>query len=276
MTTLLNKTAVVTGAGSGIGRALAIELAKQGCQLAISDINVSGLQATKQGILDIAPKAVVHIYELDVANRASMLDYATLVHAELGDIHLVINNAGVALSSGLDDTKREDFEWLMNINFWGVVNGTEAFLPFLKQAQGGGHVVNISSVFGMIAIPRQSSYNAAKFAVRGYTEALRQEMCLNHNNIEVSCVHPGGIATEIVQNARISDGEDRAELSQSFDKLAHTTPEKAAKIIVAGIKKNKPRIMVGWDAHVIHVLVRLLGIRYISLTQWLAKRLNYQ
>jgi short-subunit dehydrogenase len=275
MKTLLNKTAVVTGAGSGIGRALSIELAKHGCKLAISDINVAGLQATKQNILKSNADAIVHIYELDVSNREAMLDYASMIHDELGDINLVINNAGVALSSGLDETKREDFEWLMNINFWGVVNGTEAFLPFLKQAQEA-HVVNISSVFGMIAIPRQSSYNAAKFAVRGYTEALRQEMCLNHKKIEVSCVHPGGIATDIVRNARIGEDEDRAELSQSFDKLAHTTPEKAAKIIVAGIKKNKPRIMVGWDAHLIHVLVRLLGIRYISLTQWLAKRLNYQ
>lgn len=275
MKTLLNKTAVVTGAGSGIGRALSIELAKHGCKLAISDINVAGLQATKQNILESNADAIVHIYELDVSNREAMLDYASMIHDELGDINLVINNAGVALSSGLDETKREDFEWLMNINFWGVVNGTEAFLPFLKQAQEA-HVVNISSVFGMIAIPRQSSYNAAKFAVRGYTEALRQEMCLNHKKIEVSCVHPGGIATDIVRNARIGEDEDRAELSQSFDKLAHTTSEKAAKIIVAGIKKNKPRIMVGWDAHLIHVLVRLLGIRYISLTQWLAKRLNYQ
>jgi short-subunit dehydrogenase len=275
MKILIDKVAVITGAGSGIGRALALELAKQNCKLAISDINVSGLQETKKSILELNSDAVIHIYELDVSNRQAVLDYAALVQAEFGQVNLIINNAGVALSSSLDETKREDFEWLMNINFWGVVNGTEAFLPYLKQADTA-HIVNISSVFGMIAIPRQGCYNAAKFAVRGYTEALHQEMCLNYKQVEVSCVHPGGIATEIARNARISEGEDHLELSQTFDKLAHTTPEQAAKIIVKGIKKNKPRIMVGWDAHLIHILVRLLGIRYISLTQWLVKRLNYK
>lgn len=269
------KVAVVTGAGSGIGRALAIELAHQGCVLALSDINDASLQATKQNLLDEVSNACVHLQVLDVSDRQAMLNYAATVQEELGGINLLINNAGVALSSAAGDTKREDFEWLMNINFWGVINGCEAFLPFLKQA-ADAHIVNISSVFGMIAIPRQSSYNAAKFAVRGYTEALRQEMGMNHNHISVSCVHPGGITTDIARNARVSDDEDVSELAASFDKLAQTTPQKAAKIIVAGIKKNKSRIMVGWDAHVIHILYRLLGIHYINVTQWLAKRLNYQ
>jgi len=275
MKLMKNKVAVITGAGSGIGRALAIELAQHGCKLAISDISVFGLRETKRIVLERNADAVVHLHELDVSNKQASLDYAALIQAEFGQVNLLINNAGVALSSGLDDTKREDFEWLMNINFWGVVNGTEAFLPYLKQTDTA-HIVNISSVFGMIAIPRQGCYNAAKFAVRGYTEALRQEMCLNHKNIEVSCVHPGGISTEIARNARISEGEDHQELSQNFDKLARTTPEQAAKIIVKGIKKNKSRIMVGLDAHLIHIMVRLLGIRYITLTQWLAKRLNYK
>ena len=275
MKSFSEKIAVVTGAGSGIGRALAIELAHQGCVLALSDINDASLQVTKQSILDEISNARVHLQVLDVSDRQAMLDYAAVVQAEFGGINVVINNAGVALSSAAGDTKREDFEWLMNINFWGVINGCEAFLPFLKQA-ADAHIVNISSVFGMIAIPRQSSYNAAKFAVRGYTEALRQEMGMKHKHIFVSCVHPGGIITDIARNARVSDDEDVTELAASFDKLAQTTPQKAAKIIVAGIKKNKPRIMVGWDAHVIHILYRLLGIHYISLTQWLAKRLNYQ
>jgi len=266
---------MVTGAGSGIGRALSMELACHGCRLALSDINQSGLEATKAKILEQYPNAHVHTAILDVADQKAVNDYAALVQDHYGQINLVINNAGVALSSGLDEVKREDFTWLMNINFWGVVNGTEAFLPYLKQAKDA-HIVNISSVFGMVAVPRQSSYNAAKFAVRGYTEALRQEMNLKQNSIEVSCVHPGGIATDIARNARVSESEDKAELAASFDKLAHTTPEKAAKVIVSGIRKNKARIMVGWDAHLIHFLYRLLGIRYTNITQWLAKRLDYQ
>ncbi len=275
MKQLKNSVAVVTGAGSGIGQALALALAKEGCHLALSDINTAGLEATCQRIAEQGSEVKIHTQSLDVADRQAVLDYAAQVHAELGEINIVINNAGVALSSGVDEVKREDFEWLMNINFWGVVNGSEAFLPYLKQAKHS-HLINISSVFGMIAVPRQSSYNAAKFAVRGYTEALRQEMRLKYPNVEVSCVHPGGIATEIARNARVSEGENKEELAASFDKLAHTTPQKAASIIVAGIKKNKPRIMVGWDAHVIHFLYRLLGIRYQGLTQLLAKQMDYQ
>lgn len=275
MKSLNNKVAVVTGAGSGIGRAIAIELSQHGCVLALSDINEIALQETKQLILDAKSNTTTHLQTLDVANKQAVFEYARNVNADLGCVDLIINNAGVALSSGVDETKREDFEWLMNINFWGVINGCEAFLPYLKQSQDA-HIVNISSVFGMIAIPRQSCYNAAKFAVRGYTEALRQEMGMKYPHISVSCVHPGGIATAIARNARVSEGEDISELTASFDKLAQTTPQKAAKIIVAGIKKNKSRVMVGWDAHVIHALYRLLGIHYIGLTQWLAKRLNYQ
>ncbi|NVK38314.1 MAG: SDR family oxidoreductase [Gammaproteobacteria bacterium] len=275
MTQLKGQVAVVTGAGSGIGQALAQALANEGCRLAISDINETGLEVTLQRILEANPNAKVVTQKLDVADRESVLQYAKALHDELGEINMVINNAGVALSSGVDEVKREDFEWLVNINFWGVVNGCEAFLPYLKQAKSS-HLINISSVFGMIAVPRQSSYNAAKFAVRGYTEALRQEMRLNFPHVEVSCVHPGGIATEIARNARVSENENKEELAASFDKLAHTTPQKAASIIVAGIKKNKPRIMVGWDAHVIHFLYRLLGIRYQGLTQLLAKKMDYQ
>jgi NADP-dependent 3-hydroxy acid dehydrogenase YdfG len=275
MKSLFKKVAVVTGSGSGIGRALAIELADHDCLLALSDINVAGLEETKQQILAQKPNALVHIQILDVSNRQAMVDYAANIYSEFGAINIVINNAGVALSSAVGETKREDFEWLMNINFWGVINGCEAFLPYLKQASDA-HIVNISSVFGMISIPKQSSYNAAKFAVRGYTEALKQEMGMNHKHIAVSCVHPGGISTDIARNARVGDDEDVIELAASFDKLAQTTPRKAANIIVAGMKKNKSRIMVGWDAHAIHVLYRLLGIHYIRLTQWLAKRLNYE
>ncbi len=159
----------------------------------------------------------------------------------------------------------------MNINFWGVVNGTEAFLPFLKKSDDG-HIVNISSVFGMISVPTQGAYNAAKFAVRGYTEALMQDLTLSESSVNVSCVHPGGIATNIAKVARVSEGDDREKMAADFDKLAHTTPEKAAQIILKGVLKNKPRIMVGLDAHFIHIISRLLGIRYRFMTQWLAKK----
>ncbi len=154
----------------------------------------------------------------------------------------------------------------MNINFWGVVNGTEAFLPYLK-ASGEGHVINISSVFGMISLPTQGSYNASKFAVRGYTEALRQEMIADNFSVGVSCVHPGGILTDIAKNSRVSDGDDKAALAKDFDKIARTTPKQAAQTILSGVNKNKARIMIGVDAHIIHFLVRLLGSGYQVLTR---------
>lgn len=271
MENFVNKVAVVTGAGSGIGQALSIELAKLGCQLALSDINAEGLAATVDQIHAITREANVHTQVLDVSKQDDVTSYAQAVFAEFGAVDLLFNNAGVALSAMLDDVSRDDFNWLMNINFWGVVNGCEAFLPLMKQS-ANAHIINISSVFGMIAVPSQGTYNAAKFAVRGYTECLRQEMALTCPSVMVSTVHPGGISTQIARNARIPEGEDQEALAKQFDEVAHTTPEKAAQIILAGVKKNKARIMVGWDAHIIHFVYRLLGARYMKLTQWLAKR----
>lgn len=271
MKSFVDKVAVVTGAGSGIGQALAIELAKAGCKLAISDINEQGLKATVEKIQSICTGTHIHTYALDVSRQDDVLAYAQMVESEFGAVHLLFNNAGVALSALLDDVSREDFNWLMNINFWGVVNGCEAFLPLMKQA-GESHIINISSVFGMVSVPKQGTYNAAKFAVRGYSECLRQEMALTYPSVSVSTVHPGGIATEIARNARVSKEDNKEELAASFDKLAKTTPEQAAKTIVAGVKKNKARIMIGADAHLIHFLVRLLGAGYMKLTQKMAKR----
>lgn len=265
-----NKVAVVTGAGSGIGRAIALELATHGASLALSDVNMGGLEETRSLLQARHSDVAVNIYSLDVSDQQAVLDHAQQVNNDFSNIHFVFNNAGVALSSNLDDVKRKDFEWIMNINFWGVVNGTEAFLPYLKASGKTGdesHIVNISSVFGMISLPTQGCYNASKFAVRGYTEALRQEMIADGHNVGVNCIHPGGIATEIARNARVSEGDDKEALAKDFDKLARTTPKKAAQTILAGVNKNKARIMIGADAHVIHFLVRLLGAGYQVLTR---------
>lgn len=269
-----NKVAVITGAGSGIGRALALELAVKGCHLALSDVNEKGLDETKSMIEKESPSVNVHTYKLDVANRDVFFEHAKQVKVDFGHVNLIFNNAGVALSSKLEDVKREDFDWLMNINFWGVVNGTEAFMPFLKES-GDAHIINISSVFGMISLPTQGSYNASKFAVRGYTEALRQEMIADGYNVGVSCVHPGGIATEIARNARVSEGDDKELMASDFDKLARTTPQQAAQVILKGVSNNKARIMIGADAHIIHFLVRLLGAGYQGLTRRFMGSMNH-
>lgn len=274
MTKLYQQVVMVTGAASGIGQSLSLKLAKKGCKLALSDLSVEHLEQTVELIRDASPDTEIKTYDLDVADKSAFEQHAKQVQADFGGINLLFNNAGVALSSLASDNKREDFEWLMNINFWGVVNGVESVLPYMKQAKSA-HIINISSVFGMISISRQSSYNASKFAVRGYTEALAQEMALSHPSIQVSCVHPGGINTNIAKQARISEDEDREELVKSFSKLARTQPEKAADIIIKGVEKNKRRIMVGQDAHLIHFMVRLLGAGYQPLTQWFAKRFDY-
>jgi len=274
MKSFKNKVAAVTGAGSGIGQALAIELANKGCHLALSDVNEKGLLETKSKIDSGSSNVNVKTYKLDVANQSLFLEHAKQVNDDFGLINLVVNNAGVALSAKLDEVKREDFDWLMNINFWGVVNGTEAFLPYLKQS-GDGHIVNISSVFGMISLPTQGSYNASKFAVRGYTEALIQEMITDNHAVGVSCVHPGGIATDIARNSRVSDNADKESMTKDFDKLARTTPKQAAQTILKGVAKNKARIMIGADAHVIHFLVRLLGSGYQVLTRKFMGSMNH-
>ncbi|GAA3911411.1 SDR family NAD(P)-dependent oxidoreductase [Litoribacillus peritrichatus] len=269
MKDLSGKVAVITGAGSGIGRALAVKLAEQGCHLAISDLNEVGLEQTRK----MCETSVVDVrcYTLDVADKDAVYQHADQVEEDFGQVNLIFNNAGVALSVKLLEVDMKDFEWLMNIDFWGVVYGTQAFLPKLI-ASGEGHIINISSVFGMISVPKQGTYNAAKFAVRGYTEALRQELALENIPVNVSCVHPGGIQTDIARNARLGPNENRSFVDTSFDKLAMTKPSKAADIILKGVKANKSRIMVGPDAHAIHFLYRLLGSRYQSLTQLFAKK----
>lgn len=264
------KVAVITGAGSGIGQALAKKLSVQGYDLALADLNEAGLEETKNQILSMTDVKVL-LKTLDVANQQDVFEFAQQVLTVFGGASILINNAGVALTSQLENTSRDDFTWLMNINFWGVVNGTEAFLPVLKQSTQA-YIVNISSVFGMISVATQGCYNASKFAVRGYTEALQQELSLENSNVVACCVHPGGIATKIAENSRVGNNQDKSSLVAEFEKFAMTTPDKAAQIIINGMFKKKNRIMVGPDAHLIHFLYRLLGIRYQFLTRFLAKK----
>lgn len=254
-----DKVSVITGAGSGIGRALSVELAKRGARLALSDVDLVSLAET--AALCEKEGAEVRHYQLDVADRAAMLAHADAVVAEFGVVNLVINNAGVALLAPVVEMTWEDLEWVMNIDYWGVVHGTKAFLPHLI-ASGDGHVVNISSVFGLIGVPTQSAYNSAKFAVRGFTEALRQEMLIENRRVGVSCVHPGGIRTNIVRNARADGGGTSDEVRSRFDRIAITTPERAARIILRGVERNRSRILVGPDAYVLDAMPRLLGPFY--------------
>jgi NADP-dependent 3-hydroxy acid dehydrogenase YdfG len=257
------KVAVVTGAGSGIGQALAIELARSGAKLAISDVDVEGLAATEERLKAIG--APVRSDRLDVTEREAFLAYADAVNDHFGTVNQIYNNAGIAFTGDIEISQFKDIERVMDVDYWGVVNGTKAFLPHLI-ASGDGHVINISSVFGLFSVPGQAAYNSAKFAVRGFTEALRQEMILAGHPVKVTTVHPGGIKTAIARNATSADGLDRDELAEFFDKrLASTSPQRAARIILDAVRKNKARVLVGPDAKALDALIRLTGSGYQKL-----------
>ncbi len=267
MTIQKNSVAVVTGAGSGIGRALAVRLAAERIAgLAIADLNVEGLSETEGKLRGIETKVTAHI--VDVSDAQAMEKFA----AEVADLHgrvtHVINNAGVALGGTLREVSLEEIRWLMGVNFWGVVHGSKLFLPYLEK-ESSAHIVNISSVFGMIAPPGQAAYSASKFAVRGFTEAVRHE--LDGTNIAVSVVHPGGVGTNIANSARIGSGVSLTKTQIEERKkrinrnLSRTSPEQAAEIIVRGIKARQPRILVGADAQIISRIARLFPRHYHSL-----------
>ena len=260
-----DKVAVITGAGSGIGRALALELARRGARVAVSDVDTANAEETAK-----LAGGKARAYTLDVADRAAVLAHAEAVVDDFGGVNIIVNNAGVALGATVEEMTFADYDWLMGINLGGVVNGTKAFLPHLI-ASGDGHVVNISSVFGFVGVPTQSAYNAAKFAVRGFTEALREEMLIGRRPVAVSCVHPGGIKTNIVRNAR-SLADDQEKAAQGFEKIAMTTPEKAARTIVRGIERKSARILIGPDAYVIDAIPRVLGAAYQRPLAILARR----
>lgn len=264
------KVAVVTGAGSGIGQALAIELGKSGAKLAISDIDTDGLSVTEERLKAIG--ATVKADRLNVAEREAFAAYADDVQRHFGKVNQIYNNAGIAFTGDVEVSQFKDIERVMDVDFWGVVNGTKVFLPHLI-ASGDGHVVNISSVFGLFSVPGQSAYNSAKFAVRGFTEALRQEMIVAKHPVKVTCVHPGGIQTAIARNATAAEGLDSAALAQRFDKLARTSPERAAQIILDGVRKNRARVLVGADAKVFDLVVRATGSGYQRIFGVLTGRL---
>lgn len=257
------KVAVVTGAGSGIGQALAIELARSGAKLAISDVDTEGLAATEERLKAIG--APVKADRLNVTEREAFHLYADDVKNHFGKVNQIYNNAGIAFTGDVEISQYKDIERVMDVDFWGVVNGTKAFLPHLIES-GDGHVVNVSSVFGLFSVPGQAAYNAAKFAVRGFTEALRQEMILAHHPVKVTTVHPGGIKTAIARNATAAEGLDAEQLANVFDKkLASMSPRRAAVVILDGVRKNKARVLIGNDAKVLDALVRITGPHYQRL-----------
>jgi short-subunit dehydrogenase len=253
------RVAAITGAGSGIGRALAVDLARRGAHLALADIDPVGLAETVARCEGSPVKVTAH--HVDVADRAAVEAWADEVVEAHGAVHLVVNNAGVAVASTVEATAYHDLEWLMAINFWGVVHGTKAFLPHLKAA-GQGHIVNVSSVFGLVSVPSQSAYNASKFAVRGFTDALRMELEVERSGVSCTTVHPGGIKTNIARNARMDDSivalAGSAEAARAeFDKLAMTSPEKAARQILVAVQRNRRRALIGPDAKALDLASRL-------------------
>lgn len=257
------KVAVITGAGSGIGRALALELARAGAQLAISDVDTEGLAQTEQQLTSLGVR--VKADRLDVTEREAFLAYAEDVKQHFGKVNQIYNNAGIAFSGDIEVSTFKDIERVMDVDFWGVVNGTKAFLPHLIES-GDGHVINVSSLFGLLSVPGQAAYNSAKFAVRGFTEALRQEMAVAKHPVKVTTVHPGGIKTAIARNATSVEGVDTAAMADFFDRrLASTTAEQAAKVILDGVRKNRARVLIGNDARALDLLVRITGSGYQRL-----------
>jgi NADP-dependent 3-hydroxy acid dehydrogenase YdfG len=251
------KVAVVTGAGSGIGQALALELARSGASVAISDVDTEGLAKTEEQVKAIG--AQVRSDRLDVTEREAFQVYADQINEHFGKVNQIYNNAGIAFVGDVEITQFKEIERVMDVDFWGVVNGTKAFLPHLI-ASGDGHIVNVSSLFGLMSMPGQAAYNAAKFAVRGFTEALRQEMKLNGHPVKVTVVHPGGIKTAIARNSSAAEGVNAERTAKLFDRwLANTTAHRAAEIILEAVSKDRPRVLVGPDAVVLDAIVRVTG-----------------
>lgn len=269
------RVAAITGAGSGMGRTLALSLARSSCHLALSDVNEVGLAETVK--LAAAQGVKVTSKRVDVSKRDEVYAWADEVVADHGKCNLIINNAGVAHSATLEGTSYEDFEWIMGINFWGVVYGTKAFLPHLR-ASGEGHVVNLSSLFGLLSVPGNGTYNATKFAVRGFTEALREELEVTRAPVSATCIHPGGIKTNIARSARMHGSvkdlgiDDLVAAQQGFERAFRVTAEEAAETILRGVQRNARRVLIGTDAIALDALQRLLPSGYQRLVVAGARR----
>jgi short-subunit dehydrogenase len=264
MTAIRGAAAAVTGAASGIGRALALELAARGCDLALADRDEAGLAAVAAEIAKTgATKITTH--GVDVGEPSQIEAFAQSAIAAHANLNIVVNNAGVALMGMFKEVDQAQMEWLVNINFWGVVHGTRAFLPHLSR-QREAHIVNLSSIFGIVAPPGQTAYAAAKFAVRGFSESLRHELQMAASPVRLSVVHPGGVSTSIARNSRtgsgMTDNARRAQSIERFDAVAKTTPAAAALRIIQGIEKNQPRILIGNDARFMDLLQRFRPATY--------------
>ena len=258
MTAIRGAAAAVTGAASGIGRALAIELAARGCDLALADRDEAGLATVAAEIARAHPRKV-SLHRVDVGDASQIAGFAQAAVAAHPGLNIVVNNAGVALLGQFHEIDQAQMDWLMNINFWGVVHSTRAFLPHLATRREA-HIVNLSSIFGIVAPPGQTAYAAAKFAVRGFSESLRHELQMAASPVRLSVVHPGGVLTNIVRNSRagvgVTDNERRAQSIERFDAIAKTTPREAALRIIKGIENNQPRILIGGDARFMDLLQR--------------------
>ena len=271
MRTLEDKVVVVTGAGSGIGRQIALSAARRGALLAISDWDADRL-AESVGLLEAVGVRELRSDRVDVSERRAVADWAAAVAAQFGRVNMLVNNAGVTVTGDFEEMSYADFDWIVAVNLMGVVHGTKEFLPHLIGS-GDGHVVNLSSLFGLISMPGQTAYNATKYAVRGFTEALREEMLVARHPVAVTCVHPGGVKTGISRNGRKTPSQDSAAIDTFFDsRLARSSAEKAAEVILSGALAGKARVLVGADAHALHHFAKLAGSRYQDVLARFAAR----
>jgi short-subunit dehydrogenase len=276
MTAIPGAAIAVTGAASGIGQALAIELAARGADLALADRDEAGLQTVAAEIAKATDKTSppkVSLHRVDVGQPEQIATFAREAITAHASLNILINNAGVALLGQFHEIDQAQMEWLFNINFWGAVHATRAFLPQLAS-RPAAHIVNISSIFGIVAPPGQTAYSSAKFAIRGFSESLRHELQMASSPVRLSVVHPGGIKTNIVRNSRagsgVTDNERRVQSIERFDAIAQTSPKDAALRIIRGIEKNQPRILIGGDARFMDLLQRFRPATYWNV---MAKRI---
>ena len=272
--TAIREAAAVTGAASGIGRALAIELSARGCDLALADRDEAGLQEIAAELARTTSRKI-SVHRVDIGERSEIAEFAAAAIAAHPSLNILVNNAGVALLGQFNEIDQAEIEWLFNINFWGVVHSTRAFLSHLAT-RPEAHIVNVSSIYGIIAPPGQTAYSSAKFAVRGFSEALRHELQAASSPVRLSVVHPGGVSTNIVRNMRmgagLTDNERRALAIEWFDQIARTTPKDAALRIIRGIENNEPRILIGGDARFMDLLQRLRPATYWRVMAWWTER----